>query len=48
MTIYKKLKKLVENAYIKKGIKDNHADTYYIIEKGIDLIEKGEKNEFKE
>lgn len=38
MTIYKKLKILVEIGYISKGIIDNHADTYYIKEKGINVI----------
>lgn len=42
MTVYKRLKKLVEIGYICKGIIDNHADTYFITEKGIKLIGKGE------
>lgn len=41
MTIYKKLKKLAEDSYISKGVVDNHADTYYLTEKGIKLIEQG-------
>ena len=28
MTIYKKLRKLTEEKYVKKGICDNHADTF--------------------
>ena len=42
MTVYKRLKKLVNAGYIGKGIIDNHADTYFITEKGIKLIEEGE------
>lgn len=38
-TIYKKLKKLCEQNYIKKGVLDNHADTYYITKAGKDLLE---------
>lgn len=41
MTIYKKLQKLVNASYISKGVIDTHADTYYLMEKGIRLIEKG-------
>lgn len=41
MTVYKRLKKLVDADYIGKGIIDNHADTYFITEKGIKLIEEG-------
>lgn len=48
MTVYKKLQKLVKLLYIEKGILDNHADTYYLTEKGIKLIEKeGKENELK-
>lgn len=41
MTVYKKLQKLVKAKYISKGVIDDHSDTYYIIEKGINLIEGG-------
>lgn len=38
MTIYKKMKKLVNAGYIAKGILDNHADTFYLTEKGIEIV----------
>lgn len=41
MTVYKKLQKLVKEEYISKGIIDNHSDTYYLLEKGINTIEGG-------
>jgi len=43
MTIYRKLQKLVKHGYISKGIRDDHADTYYIEEKTVKLMERGEK-----
>jgi hypothetical protein len=43
MTIYKKMKKLVKNGYLKKGITDNHADTFYVADKSINLIEGGKR-----
>lgn len=43
MTIYKKLKKLLKEGYIKKGCIDNHADTFYLLEKSIKLIEGGKE-----
>ena len=39
MTIYKKLRKLTEEKYVKKGITDNHADTFYLLEKALKIIE---------
>lgn len=41
MTVYKKMKKLVQASYIGKGVLDNHADTFYLLEKGIKLFEGG-------
>lgn len=35
MTIYRKLQKLVKQGYLVKGIKDDHADTYYLTENAI-------------
>ena len=43
MTIYRKLKKLAAHEYIGKGIRDDHADTYYVKEKAICLLENGGK-----
>lgn len=41
MTVYRKLQRLVELGYIKKGIKDDHSDTYYLDTKGIGLMKDG-------
>ena len=41
MTVYKKMKKLVQAGYIDKGVLDNHADTFYLLNKGIKLFEGG-------
>lgn len=43
MTIYRKMKKLVKTGYIRKGCLDNHADTFYLLEKGIKLVEGGKR-----
>lgn len=41
MTIYRHLKCMTEAGFIAKGIPDNHADTFYLLKKGKDLL-KGE------
>ena len=41
MTVYKKMKKLVKAGYIAKGAIDNHADTFYLLDKSIKTIEGG-------
>lgn len=41
MTVYKKMKKLVQAGYIDKGVLDNHADTFYLLDIGIRLFEGG-------
>lgn len=38
-TVWKKMQKLVSNGYLEKGILDDHADTYYLTEKSIKIIE---------
>ena len=38
MTVYRRLKGLSDDGYIAKGIKKNHADTFYILEKGMEYI----------
>lgn len=43
MTVYRKMQKLLKAGYIQKGCLDNHADTFYILEKGSKLIEEGGK-----
>lgn len=42
MTLYKKLNKLVKEKYVKKGITDNHADTFYLLDKALKIIEGSE------
>ena len=44
MTIYRKLRKLTEEKYVKKGIIDNHADSFYLLEKALKIIEGREPN----
>lgn len=39
MTVYKKMKKLVSKGYIQKGCIDNHADTFYLVEKSKNIFE---------
>lgn len=39
MTIYKKLRKLTEGKYVEKGITDNHADTFYLLDKALKIME---------
>ena len=44
MTIWRKLSKLVQAKYVKKGITDNHADTFYLLNKAVKIIEGRESN----
>lgn len=44
MTIYRRLRKLTEEKYVKKGITDNHADSFYLLEKALKIIEGREPN----
>jgi len=44
MTIYRKLRKLTEEKYVKKGIIDNHAYSFYLLEKALKIIEGREPN----
>ena len=39
-TLYRKMKKLVKLGYVKKGCLDNHADTFYLTEEGIRVVEE--------
>lgn len=41
MTVWKKMRKMLDVGYLAKGILDNHADTYYLTEKSIKIIEGG-------
>lgn len=38
MTVYRRLRGLVSCGYINKGVIDNHADTFYIEEKGKNFL----------
>ena len=44
MTVYRKLSKLEKAGYIKKGIIDNHANTFYLMNKAIKIIEGKESD----
>lgn len=39
MTVYRKLNKLNRAGYIKKGIIDDHADTFYLASKALKILE---------
>lgn len=41
MTIYRRLRGLTESRYVAKGILENHADTFYLTDKGARAL-KGE------
>lgn len=43
MTVYKKMRKLVNAGYIAKGVVDNHADTFYLLDRAIRTIEGGKE-----
>ena len=43
MTVYRRLKGLTENGYVAKGILENHADTFYILASGKDLLKSTER-----
>lgn len=44
-TVWKKMQKLVSNGYLAKGILDDHADTYYLTEKSVKIIESLKEEE---
>lgn len=44
MTVYKKLNKLTKAKFVKKGILDNHADSFYLLEKALKILEDKESN----
>ncbi len=41
MTLYRKLNKLSKAGFIKKGIVDNHADTFFLADKSLKILEGG-------
>lgn len=45
MTVWRKMKKLVETGYVAKGILDDHSDTFYLLENGMKLFERKGENE---
>lgn len=40
-SFYRRLGRMVQNGYVEKGVLENHADTYYLVQKGRDFL-KGE------
>lgn len=40
ITIYRKLKKLLKQGYIKQGMNDDHAHTFYLDTKGLELFKE--------
>lgn len=44
ITIYRKLKKLLNQKYIKQGITDDHAHTFYLDIRGLELFKVKEEN----
>lgn len=47
MTVYRRLRGLVEGGYIAKGILENHADTFYLLDVAKDFLtnKKGARND---
>lgn len=43
MTVWKKIKKLMQFGYMEQGCIDNHAHTFYLLEKGIKIVEGGKE-----
>lgn len=39
MSVYRRLRHLVDIGYIAKGVLENHADTFYLVERGKRFIE---------
>ncbi len=44
MTVYRKLSKLTKAKYVKKGILDNHADSFYLLDKALKILQDKEPN----
>ena len=45
VTVYRRLRSLVINGYIAKGVLEHHSDTFYILEKGKKFLRKGNTDE---
>lgn len=43
MTVFRKMQKLISEGYIAKGCIDNHADTFYLLDKGLRLFDGGKR-----
>jgi len=40
-TTYRKMMRLCKDGYVEKGCKSTNADTFYLLRKGIDIVESG-------
>ncbi len=40
-TTYRKMMRLCKYGYVEKGCKSTNADTFYLLKKGIDIVESG-------
>ena len=47
MTVYRRIKRLVSIGYVAKGVLDDHADTFYILDTGKDFLKGSERKENK-
>lgn len=47
MTVYRRLNKLFNNGYIGKGVISNHADTFYLLNKGKEFLNIGNTEQRK-
>ena len=45
VTVYRRLRGMVESGYITKGVLENHADTFYLLDKGKSFLGKGNTDE---
>ena len=43
-TTYRRMMNLCKYGYVEKGCKDINADTFYLLDKGIKIVESGGKN----
>ena len=45
VSTYRKMMKLKEYGYVEKGCKSTNADTFYLLDKGIQIVEMGGKQD---
>lgn len=43
MTAWRKIRQLTKTGYITKGVMDGKSDTYYLLDKGIQIFTEGEE-----